>query len=170
MAVVTTGNETIVRYSAWLIGLYYVLAGASVIIAVLSVLVAVGVGVGDGGWRSKAGALVSWGLGAPSFAFMGIQMYTMGRAYASTWVAIGSDGVRLKLPRGDGDLLAIGAERRFRWDEIAGITIEKTKRMKVCRFSAGEYSYTLTRNNCPSFELVANLLVERKGAVPEATR
>jgi hypothetical protein len=87
MAVATAGNETIVRYSIWLIGLYYVLAGASVIIAILSVMVAVGTVVGDGAWDSKVVALVSWGLGALSFALMGIQMYTMVRAYANTWVA-----------------------------------------------------------------------------------
>jgi hypothetical protein len=163
MAVVAAGNETIVRYSLWLIAVYYLLVFGCAVIAALSLLVALGEAVGAGSWKDKCLGVLGWLVGAASFALMAIQVYTMGRAYRQTWVAIGPAGVRMRLPRADGDLLAIGKEQHVSWDEISDITYQGDWRRRVCQFRGGDYLYTLTPNNCPSPQKVAKLLAERKG-------
>jgi hypothetical protein len=163
MAVVKSGGETIVRYSRGLIGVYYALVAATGIISVLCLMAALGMAVETGPWTHKLWSVVSWIGGAVSFALMTIQLYTMGRTYARTYVAIGPEGVRIHLPKSDGILLAIGNELRFKWSEIANITYEHNLRKRVCRFTAGDYIYTLTQSNCPSPDTVAQLLAEKKG-------
>jgi hypothetical protein len=163
MAVVSSGGETIVRYSRGLVGTYYALVGASGIIAVLCLVVALSTAVENGAWSHRLWPVVSWMAGALSFAAMAIQVYSMARAYARTYVAIGPAGVRMLLPGSEGDPLAIGKERHFQWSEISDITYEQNLRKRVCRFIAGEFIYTLTQSNCPSPEKVAQLMAEMKG-------
>jgi hypothetical protein len=155
MAVVTSGNETIVRYGRGLIGAYYGLMAAAGVICVLSLLAGLGAAVTNGSWKDKGWTVFSWIFGALAFALMAAQLYTMGRAYARTYVAIGPDGIRLKLAR--------SGEWQFKWDEISDIEYEGNLKKRVCKFQAGEYLYTLDQNNCPSPGIVAKLLVERKG-------
>jgi hypothetical protein len=170
MAVVISGDEAIVRYSRGLVGTYYALAGASGIIAVLCLMVALGRAVETGPWANKLWPVVSWMAGALSFAMMAIQVYSMARTYGRTQVAVGPSGLRMQLPGADGDLLSIGQERRFQWSEIADITYEHNLRKKICRFTAGEYIFTLTQNNCPFPETVAQLMAEKKGVALKAPK
>ena len=162
MAVVESGGETIVRYSRGLIGMYYALVAASGIISALCLLAALGTAI-EAGRGTQLWTVGSWIAGAVSFALMAIQLYTMGRAYARTYVAVGPEGVRIHLPTSGGAPLAIGNELRFQWSEIDGITYEHKLRKRVCRFTASDYIYTLTQNNCPSPGTVAELLAEKKG-------
>lgn len=168
MAVVISGDETIVRYSRGLVGTHYALVGASGIIAVLFLVNALSTAVETGAWAHKLWPVVSWMAGALSFSMMAIQVYKTARAHARTYVAIGPVGVRMQLPGSQlpglgGDLLEIGKERRFQWSEIAEITCEHKLRKSICRFTAGEYIYTLTQNNCPSPATIARLMAEKKG-------
>jgi hypothetical protein len=163
MAVVTAGNETIVRYSRGLIAVYYVLVAASSVISLLSLVVAAGMAVDKSSWKDKAWGIGGCIFGSLSFASGAFQVYTMGRAYAQTWVAIGPEGARMQLPRSDGDVLAIGRERQFKWEEIGDIAYESNLRKRACTFRAGDYVFTLNQNNCPSPRTVAMLLAEKKG-------
>lgn len=163
MAVVTSGSETIVRYSLGLIGIYYVLVGGSWIICACSLMVALGTALESGSWIAKTFAVVSWVGGALMFGLMAIQLYSTARQYRHTYVAIGPEGLRIKLPHSN-----VHEERRYQWTEIAGLTYEHNLRKRICRFTGGDFRYTLTQNNCPSPGKVAQLIAERKGVPLEA--
>jgi hypothetical protein len=59
MVVITSGSETIIRYSRWLIGVYYILVAASAVIGLLSLMVAFGIPVDNGSWKQKTWSVVS---------------------------------------------------------------------------------------------------------------
>jgi hypothetical protein len=109
MAVVRSGGGSIVSYSRGLVGVYYALVATSGVIAVLCLLATPGM-VETGTWTHKLWTVVSWILGVLSFAMMAIQLYTMTRAYARTYVAIGLEGVRINVPTSGGTLLVIDSE------------------------------------------------------------
>jgi hypothetical protein len=163
MAVVRSGTETIVRHSRALIVVYYVLAGASGLITVFSMMVAAGEAVAARPWIDKIYGVASWFLGALAFGAMSVQVYAMGRALSQSFVAVGPDGLRLKLPKSGGDRWAPGVERRFKWEEVGDITYQGDLRRRVCTFHAGDFFYTLTQNNSPSPGTVARLLAEKMG-------
>jgi len=134
--------------------------------------VAFGMSTDQRSWKDKMWSVGSWAIGGLSFGLATIRLYTMGRACADTWIAIGPDGVRLRLPKSDGELLVAGKEKHLKWNEIRNLSFERNMGKRVCRFTAGEYIYTLNQNNCPSPEIVARLFAERKGVVlnaPEAS-
>lgn len=165
MAVVRSGNETIIRYSRGLIAVYYVIVVSAGILSVLSLLAAIGEAVDNQPWKDKFLGVVSWFGGTLALAAMSAQLYSMARALARTFVAMGPEGVRLCLPKSDGDLWKPGTERHVKWEEISDISYEGNTRRRVCRFQAGKYIYTLTANKCPSPKTVAKMLAEKKGVL-----
>jgi len=164
MAVVTSGNETIIRYSRGLIAVYYVLVLACGLLALVLGVAAFGQAVGSEKWVDKLWGVVGFAVGSLSFAITAIQMYMMGKSYAGTYVAVGPDELRFRLPRSDGELVHMGEEQKLKWSEIHSLTYEGNWKTRTCRFRAGDYIYTFYQNNCPSPGKVAELIAQHTGA------
>jgi hypothetical protein len=137
---------------------YGLLAGAA-LVALLFLMEAIAQAADARPWRDKIIGVASSVAGALAFGAMTAPMYATARSLGQRLVAIGPEGLRLKLP---GNLWTQGLERRFEWQEISNISCELDGRKPVCKFQADEHIFTLTRSNSPSPEIVARLLAEGK--------
>lgn len=154
------GMELVLRRSRFLVGFYF---GAAFVFWIL--LVAFGTADDPEPWRNKIWTFAGWLVGALSWALGGVQMYSMGRAMAKDYVIVDEDGLRLRLPASDGDLVVPGAEFAIKWEDIEDVTSRRNWRENVCVIYTAGRSVTLTKNNCGDPAKVADMIAAHKRPV-----
>jgi hypothetical protein len=160
--VVTSGDESIVRYNrAVTVGLR-VVGSVCILIGVVSVGAAL---LGEVTWEFS----LRYGV---TSVYLAVLLFPIARSFSRSFVAIGPEGVRLGLlKRGarGGKWAAIWPwptwsllpEQRYKWEEIGHVTYDSSA--GICRFRACDTNYELTDADSPSPRTVAKLLAERKG-------
>jgi hypothetical protein len=159
------GMELVLRRSRFLVGFYFGAAFVFWAFAALFLLVAFGTAVAGGPWGDKIWMFAGWLVGGLSWAIGGIQMYSMGRAMAKDYVIVGEDGLRLRLPASDGDLVVPGAEFAIKWEDIEDVSRRHSWRENVCVIHTADRSITLTKKNCGDPAKVADMIAARKLSV-----
>jgi len=157
--------ELVLRRSRFLVGFYFGAAFVFWAFAALFLLVAFGTAVESEPWGDKIWAFTGWLIGGLSWALGGVQMYSIGRAMAKDYVIITEDGLRLRLPASDGDLMVPGVEFAIKWADIEDVTRRRNWRENVCVIHTADKSITLTKNNCGDPAKVADMIAARKPSV-----
>jgi hypothetical protein len=154
-------NEIVFHRSRWLSGFYFAMSVVMVAFALLFAVVALGNAVENTPWRGKTWGVVGWTVGALSWGMGTIQMWQMGRAYARSYVAIGSDALRIRVSSDEGEI-------RIPLGDILHVSHKRTLRFNTCKVSTTDARYKLTKDNCSHPEKIAALVAERTGKPLEA--
>jgi hypothetical protein len=149
-------NEIVFHRSRWLSGFYFVMSVVMAGFALLFAVVALGNAVENVPWGDKAWGVVGWTVGALSWGIGAIQMWQMGRGYARSYVAIGSDSLRIRVSADEGEI-------RIPLSDIRHVSHKRSIRFNTCTVSTTEASYKLTKDNCSHPEKIAALVAERTG-------
>lgn len=174
-----SGGEKIVRMDREQIRLYYIIGWGMILISAIYACAGLSGWLFDApgplwsGWRGRLGAL----LIPLILTILAVKLFRTAQRCSQVFVAIGPDGVRLRLMQAKFDfskpltttpnyqVLFIPVpkllpEERFSWDEIGGIKKEEDG---TCIFHARDRLYKLKDGNCPPPFVVAQLLAEGMG-------
>ena len=161
----TTERETFVRYNRWAVsairisGRFMLVGAAGIVVGVVLLAIAIA-GPKDTVLPEivTQAVLYVWVI-----TVVGLKLCGIAHVFPQAYVAAGPGGVRFCLLDKNGLVWTPLPEQRFSWEQISGISYDRSRR--VCRFRAGNQDYTLSDFNSPSPPTVANLLLEWKGAV-----
>ena len=149
-------NDIVFHRSRWLSGFYFAMSVVMLAFALLFAVVALGNAVENVTWGNKAWSVVGWTVGALSWGMGTIQMWQMGRGYARSYVAIGSDVLRIRVSADEGEI-------RISLSDILHVSHKRSIRFNTCTVTTQEARYKLTKDNCSHPEKIAALIAERAG-------
>jgi hypothetical protein len=159
--VVRSGNESIVRFEREGIRGYFIGAWVLFFLAVATLAIGLDEAADYSRWghRILAFALSKYVWAGVGGAWAALRVYKNGLALSQAFVAVGPDGVRLRLLKDIKSIkYVLRPEQRFEWGDIGKITCDRGS----CLFWAGSSLYTLHENS-PSPPTVAQLMAEWKG-------
>ncbi len=149
---------TTFRRSRWMSGFYLVAGIANCCFAFLFLLLAFANSDEHTSWRNKAWSVGGALVAVVSLGLWGFELVLMGRAMVRTWVKVGEQGVRLRMPAPDGDLVWVGSEIQLPWDTIESVSLYE----KTCTIQAGGKLHRLDESKCSEPRKLAELIAARK--------
>ena len=149
-------NEVMFHRSRWLSGFFYVMSVVMAGLALLFAVVALGNAAENTPWRDKAWGVVGWTVGALSWGIGAIQMWQMGRGYARSYVAVGSDALRIRVSADEGEM-------RIPLSDVLHVSHKRSIRFNTYMVTTNDATYKLTKDNCSHPERIAALVAERTG-------
>ncbi len=157
--IVRSGNESIVRVDRERIRGYRIGGSVVFFLALANLAIGLDEAAGYSRWGNRILAFGRYAIYMVPAAILSIQVFKVGRVLSQAFVAIGPQGVTLRLLTRKVYTFVPRPEQRLTWEEIRDLTCDG----RVCRFRAGSQVYKLDDDNSPSPPEVAQLMAERMG-------